>query len=75
MLWSSRVVMIFFLIALPVLEHCKIRLGLIKLQLLMKLKIGWLIGWGAAPLVGGEHKASPLPQTAKRAPKANLQSS
>lgn len=41
----------------------------------MKLKIGWLIGWGGAPVVGGEHKDSSLPQTAKRAPKANLQSS
>ena len=41
----------------------------------MKLKIGWLIGAGAAPVVGSEHKASPLPQIAKRAPKANLQSS
>lgn len=30
---------------------------------------------GAAPVAGGGHKASPLPHVAKRAPKANPQSS
>lgn len=62
------------LIALPVPEHCKIRLAAAFSEAEDRDR-STLICWGEAPAVGGEHKACPLPRVAKRAPKANPQSS